>query len=84
MPMGMTNASAMFMTLMNQLLKPFINKCVVVFLDDALIFSRTPKEHLQHVLDVLETLRKHRLYVKVSKCEFARSKVEFLDHIVNA
>jgi transposase InsO family protein len=84
MPMGMTNAPATFMTLMNQVLRKFINKCVVVFLDDVLIFSRSPEEHLEHVRAVLGTLRQHNLYAKVSKCEFARSKVEFLGHVVSA
>jgi deoxyuridine 5'-triphosphate nucleotidohydrolase len=83
MPMGMTNAPATFMTLMNQVLRPYINKSVVVFLDDVLIFSKTPEEHLHHVREVLTTLRQHQLYAKVSKCEFARKQVEFLGHVVS-
>lgn len=84
MPMGMTNAPATFMTLMNQVLNRFINKCVVVFLDDILIFSRSLEEHLQHLREVFGELRRHRLYAKRSKCEFARKKVEFLGHVVSA
>jgi hypothetical protein len=83
MPMGMTNAPATFMTLMNQVLRKFINKCVVVFLDDVLIFSRSPEEHLVYVRAVLGTLRQRNLYVKISKCGFTRSNIEFLGHVVS-
>lgn len=84
MPFGLTNAPATFMQLMNDILRPWLDKFVLAFIDDILIFSKTREEHLQHLRLVLEQLRKHKLYAKVSKCEFLTSQVEFLGHIVSA
>ena len=82
MGFGLTNAPATFMGVMNDVLRPFIRKCVIVFLDDIQIFSHTWEEHLQHIDDVLSTLSQKELYCKVTKCTFATSSVKFLGHFV--
>jgi hypothetical protein len=73
MPFGLTNAPAVF-----------IDKSVVVFIDDILVYSNTYLEHEQHIREVLQTLREHRLYAKLSKCEFWLNKVTFLGHVILA
>ena len=83
LPFGLTGAPSTFMHLMNQVLNAFVDKFVVVYLDDILIYSRTLEEHEQHVRLVLEQLRKHKLYAKESKCEFFRTQVTFLGFIVS-
>ena len=79
---GLTNAPAQFQTMMNKILSPYLGRFCVVYLDDILIYSRTPEEHEQHVDKVLQLLRQHKLHVQVSKCFLARKRVEFLGHIV--
>jgi hypothetical protein len=83
LPFGLTNAPATFMHLMHQLLRPYLDNFVIVFLDDILIYSKTLEEHRQHVKQVLEELRKNKLYAKESKCEFFQAQVEFLGHKVD-
>ncbi|KAK1421343.1 hypothetical protein QVD17_23595 [Tagetes erecta] len=83
MPFGLTNAPAVFMDLMNRVCKPYLDKFVIVFIDDILIYSRTMEEHSEHLRKVLELLRGERLYAKFSKCEFWLREVQFLGHIVN-
>ena len=83
MGFGLTNAQATFQTLMNSILRPYLSDFVVVFIDDILIFSRTWSEHLDHVRDVLETLRENKLFCKRSKCEFGVRDVLFLGHRIN-
>lgn len=83
MPFGLTNAPAVFMALMNDVLRPLLSKCVVVFLDDILVFSKSPEEHLEHLREVLSLLRQHQLYAKRSKCDFGKDRVEFLGHVVS-
>jgi hypothetical protein len=70
MPFGVTNALAVFMDLMHRIFSPFLDKFVVIFIDDILIYSKSPEEHARHLKLVLEELRKHKLYSKFSKCEF--------------
>ncbi|GKA65610.1 putative reverse transcriptase domain-containing protein [Tanacetum coccineum] len=70
MPFGMTNAPAVFMDLMNRVCKPYLDKFVIVFIDDILIYSRNEKEHEEHLKTILELLKKEELYAKFSKCEF--------------
>ena len=80
LPMGLCNAPGTFMQLMNETFRDMLDRCVLVFLDDILIFSKTKAEHLQHLREVFERLRKQKLYVKYSKCEFMQGEVEFLGH----
>ena len=70
MPFGVTNALAIFMDYMNQIFKPFLDKFVVVFIDDILIYSNSIEEHEKHLRIVLNILREKQLYAKLSKCEF--------------
>ena len=83
MPFGLTNAPAYFVHLMNKVFMKFMDKFVVVFTDDILVYSRTPEEHAEHLRIVLGELRKHQLYAKFSKCEFWLRQVGFLGHILN-
>ena len=70
MPFGLTNALAAFMDLMNRMCRPMLDRSVIVFIDDILVYSKTQEEHEEHLREVLETLRKESLYAKFSKCEF--------------
>ena len=82
LPMGLTNAPAAFMALMEATFRQELDKFVLVFLDDILIYSRTFEEHEAHLRVVLQRLREQKLYAKLSKCEFFRGEVEFLGHVV--
>ena len=82
LPFGLTNAPGTFMHLMHETFRPFLDDFVLVFLDDILIYSKTLEEHTTHVRQVLESLRKAKLYAKASKCEFFKTEVEFLGHFV--
>ena len=81
MRFGITNASATFMTLMNSLFPDYLDKFVLVFMDDILIYSKNEEKHKQHLKQVFEILREHKLYAKLSKCVFFTSCVEFLGHV---
>ena len=82
MPFGLTNAPAVFQTLVNDVLRDFINIFVVVYLDDILIFSRASKEYTAHVRLVLQRLLENRLFVKAKNCVFNAASLEFLGHIL--
>ncbi|CAI7855034.1 unnamed protein product [Closterium sp. NIES-54] len=84
MPFGLTNAPATFQAEMNHILRPLLDECVVVYLDNILIYSKDMKQHVEHLRRVFEILRRERFYVKLSKSEFALKKVQFLGHMVSA
>jgi hypothetical protein len=84
MSFGLTNAPAYFMYLMNKVFMEYLNKFIVVFIDDILIFSKTEEEHEKHIRFVLEKLRSNQLYAKFSKCEFWLTEVAFLRHVISA
>ena len=78
MPFGLTNAPAVFQYAMNCILGRHLNKCVCVYLDDILIFSRTEEEHFHHLDMVLRLLREHKLFAKMKKCDFFKPKLKYL------
>jgi hypothetical protein len=82
MPFGLTNAPSYFMNMMNKVFMEFLDKFVVVFIDDILIYSKSNEEHKKHLRLIMEKLREHKLYAKF-KCEFWLSEVAFLGHIVS-
>nr|GEW33158.1 hypothetical protein [Tanacetum cinerariifolium] len=84
MSFGLTNAHAVFMDLMNRVCKPYLDKFVIVFIDDILIYSKNEKEHKEHLKVILELLKKEKLYTKFSKCEFWIPQVQFLGHVIDS
>ena len=82
MPFGLCNATTTFMRIMNDVFRPFLEDFVIVYLDDILVFSKNWEDHVNHVTQVLETLWKEKLYVKLSKCEFGKTSLVYLGHIV--
>jgi hypothetical protein len=84
MSFGLTNALAYFTYLMNKAFMEYLDKFVVVFIDDIVVFSKTMEEHEEHLRLVLEKLRSNQLYAKFSKCEFWLTEVTFLGHIISA
>ena len=84
MPFGLPNAPVAFMDLMNRVFRPYLDQFAVVFIDDILVYSRDEQEHEQYLKIVLQTLRKKKLYAKLSKCDFWLKEVSFLGHIMSA
>ena len=81
---GLTNAPTTFCTLMNQVFKDYLDKFVVVYLDDIMVYSSILEEHAHHLRLVFEALRKEQLYVKREKCSFAFKEVSFLGHWIGS
>ncbi|GKE09757.1 putative reverse transcriptase domain-containing protein [Tanacetum coccineum] len=84
MSFGLTNAPTVFMDLMNRLCKPYLDRFVIVFIDDILIYSKSRKEHEGHLRLILKLLKEEKLYAKFSKCEFWLSNVQFLGHVIDS
>lgn len=84
MPFGLTNAPAYFVDLMNWIFREYLDKFVLVLIDDILIYSKSEADHIQHLEIVLSTLRRHQHYAKFSKCHFCENRVKFLGHIVSS
>jgi hypothetical protein len=83
MSFGLTNASAYFMYLMNSVFMPELDKFVVIFIDDILVYSKNEDEHTEHLHIVLQRLRDHHLYAKLSKCDFWLREIKFLGHTIS-
>ncbi|GJT44000.1 putative reverse transcriptase domain-containing protein [Tanacetum coccineum] len=81
---GLTNTPAIFMDFMNRVCKPYLDRFVIVFIDDILIYSKSRKEHEGHIKLILRLLKKEELYAKFSKCEFWLSKVQFIGYVINS
>ncbi|GJU95132.1 putative reverse transcriptase domain-containing protein [Tanacetum coccineum] len=84
MPFGLTNAPVIFMDLMNRVYKPYLDKLVIVFIDDILIYSLSKKDHEGHLKAILKLLKREKLYAKFSKCEFKMKSVQILDHVIDS
>ncbi|GJZ37861.1 putative reverse transcriptase domain-containing protein [Tanacetum coccineum] len=84
MPFGLTNAPAVFMDLMNRVCKPYLDKFVIVFIDDILIYSKNKEEHGEHLKTILNLLRSEKLYAKFLKCDFWLDSVQFLGHVIDS
>ncbi|GJZ00558.1 putative reverse transcriptase domain-containing protein, partial [Tanacetum coccineum] len=83
MSFGLTNAPAVFMDLMNRVCKPYLDKFVIVFVDDILVYSKDEEEHGKHLKIILELLKKVKLYAKFSKCDFWLNSVQFLGYVID-
>ena len=83
MPFGLTNTPAAFMDMMQRVFRPYLDQFIIVFIDDILIYSDTAEQHAKHLRTALQTLREHQLFGKFSKCEFWRSEIHFLGHVVS-
>jgi hypothetical protein len=81
-PFGLTNAPSIFKNLMNKIFMKYLDKFVIVFIDDILVYSKDQVEHANHLRIILQILREHQLYAKFSKCEFWIDKVELLGHVI--
>jgi hypothetical protein len=82
-PFGLSNAPIFFMYLMNDIFREYLDKFVIVFLDDILIYSNSEEEHKKHLKIVLQVLREHQLYAKLSKCSFYQKKNHYFGHIIS-
>ena len=83
MPFGLTNAQTTFMDLMNKVFKDFLDKIVILLIDDILFYSRSYDEHQEHLWMVFQTLKEHQLYAKFTKCEFWLDHVALIGHVIS-
>ena len=83
MPFVLTNAPAAFMDLINRVFQPYLDRFVIVFIDDIFVYSSSLEEHLEHLRIVLQALRERQLYVKLSKCQLWLDMVTFLGHVIS-
>jgi len=83
MPFGVTNAPTVFMDYMNMIFQPYLDQFFIIFIDDILIYSKSPQEHAHHLRIMLSILREKQLYVKFRKCEFLLSEVKFLGQVIS-
>ncbi|KAM1185477.1 hypothetical protein ACFX2G_015084 [Malus domestica] len=84
MPFGLTNAPTTFIRLMNEVLQQYLDRFVIVFIDDILVYSKSKADHIRHLNLVLKKLREHQLYAKFSKCQFWLNQMAFLGNVVSA
>jgi hypothetical protein len=82
-PFCLTNAPTIFMFLMNNVLSKYLDKFVLVFLDDILVYSKTKEEHVEHLMMVLQVLREHHLYDKFIKCDFFQKEIQYLGYVIS-
>ena len=82
-PFGLSNAPVVFMCLINGVFRDYLDKFFIVFLHDILVYSKIEEEHEQHLRMVLQVLREHQLYAKLSKCSFYQRKIHYLGHIIS-
>lgn len=83
MPFGLTNAPSTFMRLINEVFKPFLGKCVLVYLDDILIFNRSKEEHFEHVRKVLQWLKEEKLLINLKKCTFFHNELVYMGFFIS-
>nr|GEW42261.1 putative reverse transcriptase domain-containing protein [Tanacetum cinerariifolium] len=83
MPFGLTNAPVVFMDLMNRVCKPYLDKFVIVFINDILVYSKDEEEHEKHLKIILDLLKKEKLYAKFSNCDFWLDSVQFMGHVID-
>jgi hypothetical protein len=83
MPFGLTNAPSTFQALMNEVFRTYLHKCVLVFFDDILVYSKDWAQHMGHVNTILSILERHQLYLKKSKCSFGQQEVQYLGHVIS-
>jgi hypothetical protein len=82
-PFGMTNALVVFMFLMNGIFRNYLDKFVIVFLDEILVYYNIEEEHARHLRLVLQVMRENQLYAKLSKCYFYQNQIHYLGHIIS-
>ena len=83
MPFGLTNATSTFMRLMNEVLKSFLGKFLILYLDDILIFSKTKEEHLDHIRQVFQRLKEKKLLINLKKCSFMQEEIVYLGFVIS-
>lgn len=84
MPFGLTNAPATFQSVMNTIFAPLLRQCVLVFVDDILVYSQSLEDHVEHLTAVLKTLAQHQFFIQKSKCSFAQPILDYLGHLISA